>query len=91
MYYRIDNEPQIDSEIIEPISQEETPQLEQQTFHKSLIIRKSPNNKFPLWLLLVFLVFLGIIGILFFLKINNKYSTSSLRGSKIQNFGYNFY
>ena len=93
MYYKNfsseSNEPPINSEIIEPISQEDKiqPTLphEQKNFPPSL---QYPTNKFPLWLLLLFLGFLGIIGIVFFLKINKKYSPKQ---HKSLSFGYNFY
>ena len=98
MYYKnfpsenkINNELPIDSEIIEPLSSDDTTQLisphEQISSPSSLFIR-NPKNKFPLWLLLVFLGFLGIIGVLFLLKINKKYSSHPY---KIHNFGYNLY
>ena len=86
MYYRINNEPQIDSEIIEPIiiEPQKTPHMELGTLN----LLNSPQNKFPLWLLILILIFLGSVGILLFLKINKKYSP---QGNKIHSFGYNFY
>ena len=87
MYYRINNEPQSDSEIIEPVDNitEKTPYRELGT----LKFLNSSQNKFPLWLLIVILIFLGSVGILLFLKINKKYSSPG--GGKTHNFGYNFY
>ena len=96
MYYRINNEPQIDSEIIEPVDST-TPILKKDpgaprkvgSSTEGVRLLNSSQNNFPLWLLVVILIFLGLVGILLFLKINKKYS--SPKGNKVHSFGYNFY
>ena len=95
MYYRINNEPQIDHpptekynmEIIEPMGDLNT---SPGALNPVGGRRTSPANKFPLWLLVVILLCLGLIGLLFFLKINKKYSPRT-KGDKSLSFGYNFY
>lgn len=91
MYYRINNEPQIDSEIIEPVDDNTTPILRKvdSSTEGARLLNSSRNNNFPLWLLIVILIFLGIVGLLLFLKINKKYS--SPQGNKVHSFRYNFY
>lgn len=82
MYYRINDKPQSDSEIIYNTMQNiESPKIPNITHLK---LTSSHPAKFPLWVLLIILFGLGIVGIIMVLQINKKYSFTK---SKNSNFG----
>ena len=81
MYYRINDEPQNESNNTMQNIDPDPPKI------TNLPVRlkvAAPSKKFPLWLLISILIALGLVGILMFLKINRKYSFTT---GKKTNFG----
>ena len=82
MYYRINDQPQNDSNNTMQNIHPDPPKIT----NLSLGIKLAPpsNSKFPLWLLISILIVLCILGVLMFLQINRKYSFTT---RKKTNFG----
>jgi hypothetical protein len=82
MYYRINDQPQNDSDNTTQNIYPEPPKII--NLSPRLKVASPSNGKFPLWLLISILFGLGLVGILMFLQIKRKYSFTT---GKKSNFG----
>ena len=80
MYYRINDEPQNESN--NTMQNIDPPKITNLPLR--LKVAPPSKSKFPLWLLITILIALGLVGVLMFLQINNKYS---FKTGKNSNFG----
>ncbi len=84
MYYRINDQPQNDSDNNTQNIDPELPKITNLSPRLKLASPSNGNGKFPLWLLISILFGLGLVGILMFLQIKRKYSFTT---GKKSNFG----
>ena len=82
MYYRINDQPQNESNNTMQNIDPDPPKITNLPLR--LKVAPPSKSKFPLWLLITILIALGLVGVLMFLQINNKYSFTT---EKKSNFG----
>ena len=84
MYYRINDQPQNESNNTMQNIDPDPPKITILPLRVKVDPPSNGNGKFPLWLLITILIALGLVGVLMFLQINNKYSFTT---EKKSNFG----